>query len=357
MTQTIDIVNRAMQSLGTRTTIASLSEQSNEAIQANIALTPTLNELLRMAPWNCGRNYASLQLITAAPGTPENPTTGPSMWQKGFPPPPWAYEYQYPSDCLKALFVVPQFSTGFASGIPITTAVTGGSTAYWMGPPQRFQVSVDQLFYYTTVNLAAGGTGYVIGEIVSGPTHNSSGQLIGAPVQLMVTGTMGPGMITSFTMLSSVLGETVGGSYTQPPPSSFGQSATTGVGVNATFSGASVTAPADQRVTLTNQEFAILTYVKTVTDPNVMDPAFVEAWVALLAGRLVYALMGDKPLANIKLQEANVMISEARKSDGNEALTVNDITPDWIRARGIYYPTWEITPNIQFDWGPLLTMY
>jgi hypothetical protein len=88
-----------------------------------------------------------------------------------------------------------------------------------------------------------------------------------------------------------------------------------------------------------------------------MDPQFIEAWVSVLAARLVYALMGDKPLANIKLAEANAMIAEARKADGNEALTVNDVTPDWIRTRGIYYPTWEVTPNVQYDWGPLLTMY
>jgi hypothetical protein len=114
----------------------------------------------------------------------------------------------------------------------------------------------------------------------------------------------------------------------------------------------------DIRVILTNQESAILTYIKRISDPNVMDALFVEAWVAALAGRLIFALTGDKGLANIKIQEANLHLVAARQTDGNEGLTINDVTPDWIRVRGIDFPSdYSWSPNIQFDWGNVLSMY
>jgi hypothetical protein len=114
----------------------------------------------------------------------------------------------------------------------------------------------------------------------------------------------------------------------------------------------------DVKVILTNQENAILAYNKRVIDPNVMDQQFTAAWAAALAGRMVFQLTGDKALANMKLQEANSLIVAARATDGNEGLTINNVTPDWIRIRGLDYPTDQSwTPNIQFDWGNTLTMY
>ena len=247
-----------------------MTEQSNESIAAQLLLEPLRDELIRLAPWNFATNYNNMTLVCAAPGTPENPTTGTTTWEKGIPPPPWAYEYLYPSDCLRPLWIVPQFATGFASGIPITTAVTGGVPQFWNGPPVRFKVAVDQI--------------------------------------------------------SSATGQpAVGG--------------------------------ADTRVILTNQEQAILAYLRRITNPDVMDDNFVQAWVAALAGRLAIPLTGDKALANMKLGEANSYIQRARGVDGNEGLTINDVTPDWIRVRGILYQSWEYGPNQIFDWGPMLTMY
>ena len=269
MTSEVDIANRALSAIGTRSQIASLDEGSNESIQCKLLLEPLRDEILRMAPWNCARNFTNLSLICAAPGTPENPTTGTPTWQKGIPPPPWSYEYAYPSDCLRPIYVVPQFTTGFSSGVPITTAVTGGAPAFWNGPPVRFQVAIDQI-----------------------------------------------------------------GSGGKPDPN--GQ---------------------DQRVILTNQEQAILCYMRRVTNPDVWDDQFQQALVAALGARLAIALTGDKGLAQLGIQDANRYIMMARQTDGNEGLTINDVTPDWIRTRGISYQAWEFSPNIMFDWGPQLTMY
>lgn len=269
MTSPVDIANRALSSIGTRSQIADFSEDSNEAREVKLLFDPLRDEILRLAPWNCCFNYANLSLICSAPGTPENPTTGQNTWDKGIPPPPWSYEYAFPSDCLRAVFVVPQFTTGFTSGVPITTAVTGGAPAFWNGPPVRFKVGVDQI-----------------------------------------------------------------GPLGKPDPSG-----------------------EDTKVIWTNQEQAILAYCRRVTNPDVWDDQFQQALVAALASRLVFALTGDKGLAQLKQGEANQYITLARQGDGNEGLTINDVTPDWIRVRGISYQAWEFSPNIMFDWGPMLTMY
>ena len=269
MTSEVDIANRALSAIGTRSEIVDFNEDSNEARQIKLHFHSVRDQLIRMAPWNFARNFTNLALITAAPGTPENPTAGANVWEKGIPPPPWSYEYAYPADCLRALYIVPQFTTGFTSGVPITTAVTGGAPAFWNGPPVRFAVAVDQI--------------------------DPSGK---------------------------------------PSPQGL-----------------------DTTVILTNQQQAILCYNRRIVSPDIWDDLFHNAMTSALGQRLAIALTGDKGLAQLQMQSANDAISRARQMDGNEGLTVNDVTPDWIRTRGISYQAWEFSPNIMFDWGPMLTMY
>lgn len=262
MTSIVDIANRALSGVGTRSTITAFNEDSNEARAVTLLYDSARDQLLRMAPWNCATNYNILALLKSAPGTPENPSSTLTQWDKTIPPPPWAYEYSYPADCIRPLWVVPQFATGFTSGVPITTAVTGGVPSFWNGPPVRYKVAIDQ-----------------------------------------------------------------------------------------------DAADNDIRVILTNQEDAILCYLKRVTDPNVWDDLFQQAFVDFLAAQLNIPLTGSKDLANLRISLANQSIQLARAADGNEGLTINDVTPDWIRARGIAYDSSQWSPNMQFDWGPLLSMY
>lgn len=360
MTQNVDIVNRALQGLGTRTTVSAselANNSSNEAIQANQILTKLRDETLRMAPWDCAFNYKSLVYISSASGTPENTSPALLQWQKGLPAPPWAYEYQYPIDCLRACFIIPQFQSGFTGQVPITTAVTGGSAAFWQGPPVRFKVAVDQFYPVTAAAVQAGGTGYAVGDLITLVSGDPTLFPIGAPVTLQVTAVVA-GVITTVAVVNQIQGEEtpMGGSYFKPQTNPVAQGATTGAGTGATFN-LTFGAQGDQRVILTNQEFALLGYVKQVTDPNVMDPLFIGAWSSILSARLVMALTGDKALANLKIGEANSYIIEARKADGNEGLTVNDVTPDWIRIRGIAYPDYSSAPNTDFSWGNLWTPY
>jgi len=270
VTSLVDIANRAMTAIGTRSQIASLTEGSNESIQINIYIDTCRRQLLRMAPWNSGKNFNTLTVISAAPGTPENPGPGTNIWQKGQPPPPWSYQYAYPPDCVRPAFIVPQFNTGFSPGVPITTAVTGGAPAFWMGPPVKFAVGVDQV-------------------------------INGVPA--------------------------VGGP--------------------------------DVKVIWTNQEFAILAYIKDLSDPGVMDDQLQEAWAQYLASRLAISLTGDKALANMRIKDANETIQIARTSDANEGLTINDVTPDWIRTRGVDFAwDWAWSPQWgTMDWGGLLPSY
>lgn len=368
MTSQTDIVNIALQYLGTRTTVSDAeltNNSSNEAIQANLVLTKLRDELLRMAPWDCAMNTANLTYISSVAGTPENTSTGTTLWQKGQPSPPWSYEYQYPVDCLRACYVIPSYQTGFSGGVPITTAVTGGSTAWWQGPPQKFKIGIDQFYPVTAAAVVNGGTGYAVGDIVilaSGPTTSAP---IGAPVALLVL-TAPAGVIGTVSVVNQIAGSATpqGGSYftVQTNPVSAGSvlgvggstSAGTGATFNLTFG-----AQGSQRVILTNQEFVTLVYVKQITDPNVMDPMFQDAWAAILGSRLVMALSGDKTLANQAIAIANDKVVEARKADGNEGLTINDVTPDWIRTRGIdFFDGYLNGPyGNGFDWGGCWALY
>ncbi len=367
MTTNTDIVNIALQCVGTRTTVTDaelVNQTTNEAIQANIIMTKLRDELLRMAPWDCGLNTANLVYISSVPGTPENTSAGTTLWQKGQPSPGWSYEYQYPVDCLRACYVVPAFQTGFSGGVPITTAVTGGSSWNWLGPPQKFKVSVDQFYPVTAAVVVSGGTGYAVGDIVFCATGATTSAPIGAPVALLVL-TAPAGVIGTVSVVNQIAGSATaqGGSYfaVQSNPVAagtvLGVGGSTSAGTGATFT-LTFGAQGSQRVILSNQEFATLVYVKQITDPNVMDPLFIDAWANILGARLGMALSGDKTLVKLCTEQANTLIMEARKADGNEGLTVNDVTPDWIRTRGVNFSDGYLTgPYGAFDWGPCFPVY
>ena len=336
------ICNLALQRIGTRTTVslAELTAQSsNEAIQFNIAASQTRDELLRLAPWDCARGMIDLQYITSLPGTPENQSTPTNQlqWVSGLPLPPWTYEYGYPSDCLRALWVVPQFNPGIIGTpiYPVTTSV--GYSPTWQGPPIKFDTGNDLFYPVTAAAVVSGGSGYVVGDSIilgAGPITSAP---VGLPATLSVTGVSG-GAVTSVGVVGSIYGEDTAqsGGYFTTAIGTQAQGSTSGSGTGATFN-LTFGAQGQQRVILTNQEFATLSYCRRITDPNVMDSLFVKAWYHAIAAAMVMALTGDKGLANGMVQVTNGCIAEARAVDANEALTVNDMPPDWLRCRGINY--------------------
>lgn len=355
MTTEVDIINRALLMTGLQKRINSRAQDSAEAQAANLIFEDVRDDLLRMAPWNCGLNTANLTYITSAPGTPENTSPTTATWQRGQPSPPWAYEYQYPIDCLRACWMVAAAQTGYA-GVPITTAVTGGAPSFWCGLPIRFRVAIDQFLPVTAAAVVAAGAGYAVGDLITLPYGAAGSAPIGAPAVLRVLTLAGSGVAT-VEPVTQIYGSTIpqGGSYFQAQTGTIAQSSTTGSGTGATFSLTFGAALVDQRVILTNQEYPTLAYVRRVTDPNVMDETFQDAWTSVLGSRLVFSLTGEKDLANSLIKRANNIIEEARKNDGNEGLTINNVTPDWIRVRGINYSDYSFSPGQDFSWGNLWT--
>jgi hypothetical protein len=70
------------------------------------------------------------------------------------------------------------------------------------------------------------------------------------------------------------------------------------------------------------------------------------------------ALKGDKGAANLAIASANDAIARARRGDGNEGFTVNDVLPDWLRTRGVNYIEDYSGPyNTGFDWGAIWPGY
>ena len=367
MTTEIDIVNRALQVIGTRTTVTQSefdNQTTNEAIQAQLVFDNTRDDLLRMAPWNCALRAQNLTYITSTPGTPENTSPATQLWERGQPMPPWAYEYQYPVDCLRPCWIIPAQQTGF-TGTPITTAVIGGVPVNYTGAPVRFKVMTDTFYPVTAAAISAGGTGFAVGDIITLPGTTDGATPIGAPVQLQVA-TLSGSAIATVTVISQVpdtsASAPLGGSYFTKQTNPVAQDVVTRDSVEiTTATGATFTLTygslSPQRVIVTNQEYATLAYIHRVTDPNIMDTLFQSAWISNLGANLVMALTGDKSLANMLIAGANKDILEARMADGNEGLTINDITPDWIRGRGYNAPDaygGQSGPYSSFDWGGLL---
>ena len=357
MTTVTDICNRALQAIGTRTSVTDgelAANSTNEAIQFNLIYENYRDDLLRMAPWNCALRTANLTYITSVPGTPENSSPATNLWEPGQPPPPWAYEYQYPVDCLRACLIIPASQTGYAGSIPITTAVTGGAAAFWLGPPIKFKVQIDQFRPVTAAAVVAGGTGYAVGDIITLPIGPISSPPIGAPVQLRVE-TAPAGVVGTVSVINVINGEATpkGGSYFDVQTGTIAQDTTTGSGIGATFT--LTQGPAeDQRVILTNQEFATLVYCRQTTNPNLWDTLFQSALISAIAGGMYMALRGNAAEANKFVERINRDIEEARSIDGNEGLTINDVTPDFVRIRGIQYPEGYMAgPFSGFDWGGL----
>ena len=120
------ICNLALDAAGTRATISSLQENSAEGRACARQYGPCLTAMLQAAHWNFARKQAALSVL-------KDGTVSPSQNV----PVPWLYEYAYPSDCVQARFVMPQFQNAPSTTEGIVVP------QYWVGPPVRFIVSTD----------------------------------------------------------------------------------------------------------------------------------------------------------------------------------------------------------------------
>ncbi len=143
-TSDIQIANMALAAIGARSSIASFTEQSVEARTISLYYDQCRNDALSEAHWNFARKTATLALLKALPGTPENTSAvTSSVWIPDWPAPPWVYEYAYPSDCEQVRYVIPQGWNNWAPpGIPIFSTNLGAAP-YPLGEPIPFQVATD----------------------------------------------------------------------------------------------------------------------------------------------------------------------------------------------------------------------
>lgn len=263
MADAVSIVNQALQQVGARAQITSLSEGSVAANAANLLYTTQFQALARSAHWNCLRCQTDLDLLRAAPGTYAN-QNGTTLEH---PPYPWLFEYAWPDDCLAGRFVLPIYAEETDESVPFTT----GSQA--ISPWDQFPIA-------------------------------------GLP-----------------------------------------------------FVPASDTDPDDHdtriKVILTAAPRAKLVYTGDVTDPDLWDPSFTNAFINLLAAWLVNPLNMDKSLLQQRVAVAKDLVWSARMSDGNEGMTPQDHFPDWLLARatggGPLFGNWGGANNLGYcaPWASL----
>lgn len=126
-TSTVAICNLALDAIGTRSTISSLTENSAEANACARQYTPALEAILQAAHWNFARKQASLALLKDGTQTPDQGV-----------PQPWVYEYAVPSDMLSPRYVMPLAVS------QNSTFVGTPSVQYPITPPVRFIMSSDE---------------------------------------------------------------------------------------------------------------------------------------------------------------------------------------------------------------------
>lgn len=140
MTSPVDVANMALDNIGARFSITSLSPPSPPPNATVVArhYQPKIDALFRTAHWNCARRQTNLTLLKAAAGTPENASgSGP------VPPYPWQYEYALPPDCLKVRFLLAQAAN---SGAASPSILGGGVVATPAWTPlfgAKFVVAID----------------------------------------------------------------------------------------------------------------------------------------------------------------------------------------------------------------------
>ncbi len=124
MTDQTTLCNLALQAVGTRSTISSITETSAEAIACNLQWQTALNATLRGAAWNFARRQIVLAVLNDS-------TIGQPV------PAPWVYEYAYPTDCVMMRFIMPMFQSQPGT-VPSQTTLPD-----YIGAPVRFLVSGD----------------------------------------------------------------------------------------------------------------------------------------------------------------------------------------------------------------------
>jgi hypothetical protein len=98
-----DLLNQALRAIGYPTPIGSIYEGSRASRIGVEIYGQTRDELLRTGNWPFARQAVALVALKTAPVG----GYGASNWTNAYPPPPWVYEYAYPTACLDIRSVRP----------------------------------------------------------------------------------------------------------------------------------------------------------------------------------------------------------------------------------------------------------
>lgn len=107
MTTDTEICNMALDMAGVRANIASIDDNTQPARTCKRWYYAVRDDVLGKAQWNAGLTAVTLAVLKSLPGTPDNDGTA-TVWSSTLPMPYWNYEYAYPADCAKAMYVIPQ---------------------------------------------------------------------------------------------------------------------------------------------------------------------------------------------------------------------------------------------------------
>lgn len=142
MTSPSDIANLALDSIGAQN-IGDLQEGSTEAQAALRIYSLCRQSLLRAAGWNFARRQSALTLLNDSTGQTAGVGTGTVGMQ------PWLYEYEWPTDGLRARWVPVQMYPSPTVSPPIMTGLA--ATPYARQMPARFLITNDTVPPFTGV--------------------------------------------------------------------------------------------------------------------------------------------------------------------------------------------------------------
>jgi hypothetical protein len=367
----LDFCKQALGEIGTRSTITAVDppDGSPESYYCNLFFNSTRDQLLRAAHWGFAARSDVGLLWKALPGTPENPTIPERYtWSNRDPAPPWRYSYKifgwgFPHDHIVQIKRVREQPQPPDTGVPLFSGYTG-ITNFNRTSCVPFEVATDRYDSHgnligTTAGIGSvaivnAGSGYKAGDYITvAPIGEAFDVYFGRPTTVQVT---------SATYYGNVLTQVVveGGTYVIWPASgAVYQYATTGVGTGftgtPTYAMHSESGEGPTKIILTDAQYPIVDF--TTSDLGVMeyDHSFSAAFSVALEGKLALALLGDKEMYKSKLQEANLVILDARVRDGNEGLTTYDHVPDWLQVRGVS----AMGPSSQWfnpPYGPLFAV-
>ena len=123
MTADATIGNMALSRLGTRSTIASLTENSTEARAINTWFATTRDSILRARNWNFARITRALALTGTAPER-------------------WTYSYAYPSDCVRFLSID---NSGLNVGVPFELGSDGVNRFIWTDQDEAYGIFTQRV--------------------------------------------------------------------------------------------------------------------------------------------------------------------------------------------------------------------